>query len=104
MIHLRCLILPNTNRPLPDSLCSLYHLQMLFLHRHSCFICAKHVIFPKNLDNLSNILTIDVHRDLTVDLASVGHMPYLRAAGEFCVEKRKAQGLEVLHDMNEKKN
>ncbi|KAB8103133.1 hypothetical protein EE612_035398 [Oryza sativa] len=47
MIHLRCLILPNTNRPLPDSLCSLYHLQMLFLHRHSCFICAKHVIFPK---------------------------------------------------------
>uniref|UniRef100_A0A0E0HTL8 NB-ARC domain-containing protein n=1 Tax=Oryza nivara TaxID=4536 RepID=A0A0E0HTL8_ORYNI len=101
MIHLRCLILPNTNRPLPDSLCSLYHLQMLFLHRHSCFICAKHVIFPKNLDNLSNILTIDVHRDLTVDLASVGHMPYLRAAGEFCVEKRKAQGLEVLHDMNE---
>uniref|UniRef100_A0A0E0C935 NB-ARC domain-containing protein n=1 Tax=Oryza meridionalis TaxID=40149 RepID=A0A0E0C935_9ORYZ len=98
MIHLRCLILPNTNRPLPDSLCSLYH---LFLHRHSCFICAKHVIFPKNLDNLSNILTIDVHRDLTVDLASVGHMPYLRAAGEFCVEKRKAQGLEVLHDMNE---
>uniref|UniRef100_A0A0E0ABY7 NB-ARC domain-containing protein n=1 Tax=Oryza glumipatula TaxID=40148 RepID=A0A0E0ABY7_9ORYZ len=59
------------------------------------------VIFPKNLDNLSCIFHIDVHRDLFVDLASVGNMPYLWAAGKFCVGNTKMQGLEVLKDMNE---
>ncbi|KAL5200639.1 hypothetical protein ABZP36_021842 [Zizania latifolia] len=104
MIHLRCLTLPNTNQPLPDSLCSLHHLQMLSIHPHSCFkdsFDSRPVIFPKNLENLSNILHIDIHRDLCVDLASVGHIPHLRAAGEFCVEKKKDQGLEMLKDMNE---
>uniref|UniRef100_A0A0E0LDK8 R13L1/DRL21-like LRR repeat region domain-containing protein n=1 Tax=Oryza punctata TaxID=4537 RepID=A0A0E0LDK8_ORYPU len=101
MIHLRCLILPNTNHPLPDSLCSLHHLQMLSVHPHSCFIDTRPIIFPKNLDNLSCIFHIDVHTDLLVDLASVGNIPYLRAAGEFCVEKARVLGLEVLKDMNE---
>ncbi|XP_015694381.1 disease resistance protein RGA2-like isoform X2 [Oryza brachyantha] len=101
MIHLRCLTLRNTNQPLPDSLCGLHHLQMLSVQPHSCFTNTRLVIFPKNLDKMSSILHIDIHRDLLVDLASVGHMPYLRAGGEFCVEKTKVQGLEVLKDMDE---
>uniref|UniRef100_A0A0E0ABY8 R13L1/DRL21-like LRR repeat region domain-containing protein n=1 Tax=Oryza glumipatula TaxID=40148 RepID=A0A0E0ABY8_9ORYZ len=59
------------------------------------------VIFPKNLDNLSSIFYIDIHTDLLVDLASAGNIPFLRAVGEFCVEKAKVQGLEILKDMNE---
>ncbi|XP_015644449.1 putative disease resistance protein RGA4 isoform X1 [Oryza sativa Japonica Group] len=101
MIHLRCLILPYTNHPLPESLCSLYHLQMLSVHPHSCFMDTGPVIFPKNLDNLSSIFYIDIHTDLLVDLASAGNIPFLRAVGEFCVEKAKVQGLEILKDMNE---
>lgn len=100
MIHLRCLRLPITNQPLPNSLCNLHHLQMLSVDPHSCFLHTRPIIFPKNLDKLSSILHIDIHSDLLVDLASVGHIPHIKADGELCVEKTKLHGLEVLKYMN----
>lgn len=101
MIHLRCLTLRRNLHPLPDSLCRLHHLQVLSILPHPYFVDSGHAIFPKQLGNLSNILCIDVHRECSVDLAAVGHVPCLRAAGEFRVEKTKVQGLAVLKDMNE---
>ncbi|KAF2927614.1 hypothetical protein DAI22_06g217700 [Oryza sativa Japonica Group] len=91
----------HTQNSLPNSLCKLHHLLVLSIRWHSCFMDRRLVTFPKCLGTLSSILCIDVHRMCTVDLAASSHMPCLRAAGEFCVDKSKVQGLEVLKQMNE---
>ncbi|XP_072964082.1 disease resistance protein RGA2-like isoform X2 [Typha angustifolia] len=98
-IHLRYLALQHTYYPLPDSICKLYHLQVLSVHYHQCLSIGRYVSFPRNTSNLTSISHINVD-EYIVMLAGMGKLPCLQGAGELRVERKRGHSIEELKNMN----
>ncbi|KAJ3679302.1 hypothetical protein LUZ60_017313 [Juncus effusus] len=99
LIHLRYLDLSYSSfDQLPESICGLYHLQVLNIHR-----CQNLLHLPKGIVNLTKLrhLIADAGRHYLGRIPGVGKMTCLQELDAFYVQKESEFKIHELKELNE---
>ncbi|OAY85796.1 putative disease resistance RPP13-like protein 1 [Ananas comosus] len=94
MKHLRVLEISSTSVfVLPESVCTLYQLQVLRIKSASSL--------PKRLNNLVSLRYLEANSDLISGIPDIGKLTSLQGLKHFQVKKEKGYELEQLQNLNE---